>query len=179
MASISVYGYSTQIIAHPKGNPEEIASAEDKREDVLRPKCRELPPGSTSCPLLAVPLEIRTNIYNFVLPSAKNYKDKGTAWLRGSTAILGANRQIYHEAIEILYGSNTFIIDVGYDSITFAYQWVLPSGLVPKTTLALLNKFAKHNLALIRRYLIRVRKEQGSRRLNLYELNYDTRSSIN
>ena len=156
MAPISVYGYNTNMLAYPEGDPEREAFTEDSRDEVMRSKHHQLTPGSTSCPLLAVPLEIRASVYSFVLPAAIEHSDKGTAWLRGSIAILATNKQIYHEAVEMMYGINTFIIDVGYDFVTFAYQWILPSGLVPKTTIALLEKFPKRNLALIRRYLIRV-----------------------
>lgn len=114
------------------------------------------PQRSTSCPLLEVPVEVRNMIYQLVVPTTTQVQGKGTAWLRGSTAFLAVNKQIYNEAITIMYGTSTFVIDVRYNGISFAYQWMLPSGLVPKTTFVFPTKFAERNFTLIRRYQIRV-----------------------
>ena len=155
MAPMSVNGYSTQMLATTGRE----VFAYDERKDVVKPKYHELSPGSMSCPLLAVPPEIRFMIYSYALPTTmdhQDYADRVTAWLRGSIAILAANKQIYHEAIEIMYGANTFSIDVGYKTINFAYQWLLPCGRAPRTTIAFLDLVAKRNIALIRNCLIRV-----------------------
>ncbi len=135
MASVSVYGYDQRMLAAPC-NPR----PEDNKKNSPRPNLSQ---GSTNCPLLKLPLEIRINIYKHILPTTAHLKTKGTAWLRDNIALLATNKQIYAEAIKIMYGSSTFVIDVSYDSITFAYQWLLPSGLVPKTTLTFPQKFAE------------------------------------
>lgn len=96
-----------------------------------------------------------------IVPTTISIRGKGAVWVRGNIALLVVNKQIYHEAIQIVYGTSTFTIDVRYNAITFAYQWILPSGLVPKTTLVFPDRFAERNLAFIRRYQIRVHVVDG------------------
>ncbi len=151
MASISVYGYENQMLAALEEPCLENEGKGDKRLSY-----HKLPHGSTSCPLLRVPIEVRNNIYQFVVPTTTQIIGKGAAWLRGSISLLAVNKQIHNEAIKMMYGTSTFVIDVNFDSITFVYQWVLPSGLVPETSLAFPDKFVQHNLALIRKYQIRI-----------------------
>ncbi len=151
MASFSVYGYDKQMLP---ATTESSFDNEGKHGNGSSD--HERPHTSTSCPLLEMPVEVRNHIYQLVVPTTTQVQGKGTAWLRGSTAFLVVNKQIYFEAIKIMYGTSTFVIDVRYNAISFAYQWILPSGLVPKTTFVFPTKFAERNLALIRRYQIRV-----------------------
>lgn len=124
--SISVYGYNTAMLSESSpGAPEEQYSPEP-------PSYHHLGKNSNSCPLLdLLPLELRQQILNYVLPGTTVHKGKGIVWLRGHTAILAANKLLYREGIHTLYGKNTFVVDVNYDGINFAYQWLLPSGLCP------------------------------------------------
>lgn len=55
-----------------------------------------------------------------------------------------------------MYGRSTFVVDVVWDGVRFIYQWVLPTGLVPKQTFAFPDKLAERNLSLIRKLLIRI-----------------------
>lgn len=73
------------------------------------------------CHLLKLPTELRMHIFSFLLP------DKPiNAWLdaplrhdreRCTLSVLLVNRQINDEAMEVLYGSQPFIIGLGRDSI--------------------------------------------------------------
>ena len=109
----------------------------------------------THSPLLQLPLEIRIHIYSYLLPATISHPTKGAVWQRGNTAVLATNRQIYQETITLLYGNSTFSIDVEWDSITFKYQWILPSGLVPTRTMKFPDDFAVRNVSLMRRLKIR------------------------
>lgn len=111
---------------------------------------------SKKCALLALPFELRRGIYKHLLPRTVETGHKGTAWIRGNTAIMAANKQIYAEATAVMYGNSTFLLDIEWDRITFAYQWLLPTGLVPKRTLAFPDQLASRNVALIRRLHVRV-----------------------
>jgi len=106
--------------------------------------------------VLRLPLEVRRHIYSYLLPATVEHGSKGIVWRRGNVAILFVNKQIYQEAISMLYGNNTFIIDVEWDSISFKYQWLLPSGLVPSRTMKFPDDIAARNVPFIKRLHIRV-----------------------
>lgn len=107
-------------------------------------------------PVLQLPFEIRSLIYSSLLPTTLSHPSKGIVWRRGNVAILATNRQIYQETSKLLYGNNTFSIDVEWDSITFKYQWILPSGLVPTRTMKFPDDFVTRNVSLMKRFQIRV-----------------------
>ena len=88
------------------------------------------PPPESS--FLYLPLEIRQQIYRYLLPSTiRTASSTGIAWQRGHTSLLGTCRQVSEECADLLYGENTFALVVSYDRIVFRYRWVLPSGLEP------------------------------------------------
>lgn len=64
---------------------------------------------------LALPLELRQKIYNYLL--AHETERGSTIWRRGNTAILATNHQVHDEALELLYGHNTFHIEVKFKGI--------------------------------------------------------------
>ncbi|KZF20597.1 hypothetical protein L228DRAFT_249351 [Xylona heveae TC161] len=92
--------------------------------------------AASSSPLLRLPLELRNQIYSYLLPTTimvPGYTKKH-AWLRGHTAILATNRQLHEEAATEMYGNAMFELEVAWAGISFGYRWLLPSGLVPNRT---------------------------------------------
>ncbi|KAL6721216.1 hypothetical protein ACLMJK_000318 [Lecanora helva] len=70
-------------------------------------------------PFLRLPVEIRLQIYNLVLPYSEyniniqnSRKDSPVTWYPGNGSILFVNRQIYRETVEILYRENFFSLFV-------------------------------------------------------------------
>jgi hypothetical protein len=145
-------------------------------------------------PFLRLPIELRRQIYHYILPSTK-YVDHRSPWVagepsnlgshdavasmaqaglaspamlrrqrvghdviwrRGCIAILAVNKQIHDECVDIMYGENTFVLDVSFDSIKFRYKWLLPSQLIPSRTYCFLDHFSQRNLLHIRNYIINV-----------------------
>jgi hypothetical protein len=56
----------------------------------------------------------------------------------------------------MLYGTNTFEIDIKYDSITFRYSWLTKSGLKPKVLYSFPSYRFQRNIKRIRHYAINV-----------------------
>lgn len=109
---------------------------------------------------LRLPAELRFQIYEYLLPTTTRISskhDNGLVWLRGCTALLAVNRQISEECLELLYGHNTFVIEISYNRIDFRFRWLLPvSGLSPNTAFSFLDHFSQRNLQRIKKYLVHV-----------------------
>lgn len=92
------------------------------------------------CRLLALPTEIRQQIFSYVLPyTIKQEKRTGQSghdivWCRSSTALFAASKQLHQECSTLLYGDAMFDVSVWYDSIRLEFRQLLDSGLIPKTT---------------------------------------------
>lgn len=151
MESISVYGYTRDLLAAT--NP--MVQQQNDTVDEMK-SYHKLSEGAISCPLLDLPFELRLNIYSYLLPTTVELMEKGALWRRGNITILSANKQIYNEAIEAMYGNAIFAIDVSWDGVIFAYRRLLSSGLVPKSRLAFPACFAWRNLGLVRVMQIRI-----------------------
>ena len=151
MASIYVYGYDERMLAAPQK-----VSYESSQKIGSRSEYHRISTGSTRCPLLEMPAEIRTSIYKYLLPTTIDIGGKGTAWVRGSTALLATNKRIYHEAIAMMYGSSTFLLDLRYDSLTFTYRYALRSAIILSSDLRFPDSIAARNLVLIRRYCVHI-----------------------
>ena len=151
MASLSVYGYDQTMLNGPEKL--DFESGEELHKKIIS---LQVDGPSKKCALLALPFELRQGIYKYLLPTTVETGHKGIAWIRGNTAIMAANKQIYAEATTIVYGSSTFLLDVEWDCVTFAYQWLLPTGLVPKRTLAFPDSLTSRNVALFRKLHVRV-----------------------
>jgi hypothetical protein len=90
------------------------------------------------------------------LPNTSRKAGNEIVWRRGWIGLLSANRQIHEECADLIYGDNTFVIDVAYDSIKFRYRWLLPSNLTPSQSYSFLDHFSQRNLLRIRKYTINV-----------------------
>ncbi|KAI9730535.1 MAG: hypothetical protein M1834_005776 [Cirrosporium novae-zelandiae] len=97
-------------------------------------------------------------IYSYVLPHTICTKSNRIFWVRGNTSILAVNKQISEEAIDMLYGDSTFVIDVMFDDhgIRFDYQWILPNGLCPRRALTFPGDLALSNVAKIKKLYVRI-----------------------
>lgn len=149
-SQISVYGYDTSMLSE---------TVVINQPETMEPQKSDLQGFCTSpstCMILELPFEVRQEILKYMLPATIETRSKGVAWLRGHTAMLTVNKRLYSEGIRMMYGDTIFVIDVTWDSITFAYQWLLANGLVPKRTLAFPGKLAERNLANIRNVIVRV-----------------------
>jgi hypothetical protein len=141
---ISVYGYDTSMLSGNEVSNQQEMTVSQKSE------LQALSHSSRTCMILELPFELRKEILRYLLPATIETRSKGVAWLRGHTAILMVNKRLYSEGVRMMYGDSTFVIDVTWDSITFAYQWLLANGLVPKRTLAFPGKLAERNVANVR-----------------------------
>ncbi|KAF2756092.1 hypothetical protein EJ05DRAFT_512652 [Pseudovirgaria hyperparasitica] len=82
--------------------------------------------------------------------------DNGIVWQRGCTSLLAVNKQMHFECADQMYGTNTFVINISYNCIKFAYRWiVLASNLMPNRDLPFLG-FRIGYLARIRNYVVHV-----------------------
>ena len=83
--------------------------------------------------LQSVPLEIRRQIYSYILPYTirKHRQNEPPVWQLGSTTILAANRQIHEEAAEVMYGGSWFHFNVEYNKINFVFRYIKRDEYLP------------------------------------------------
>ncbi|KAL9008599.1 MAG: hypothetical protein Q9173_006291 [Seirophora scorigena] len=74
------------------------------------------------CLLLELPAEIRSMIFEYVLPTTFLHQDAGLRWKKGTTDLLAVSRKIHDEAAHVLYGQSTFVLDVRWDCIIQSYH---------------------------------------------------------
>jgi hypothetical protein len=77
-------------------------------------------------------------------------------WHRGHTALLATCHQIHDECASIVYGQNTFVIDVTFDKILFRQRWRTASNLTPCRAWPFMDHFSQRNLMRIRHYVVNV-----------------------
>lgn len=77
-------------------------------------------PSGDCCGLLSLSLELRHQIYSYLIPCT--YRDDRSnlmAWRRGNIKLLTINKQIYAEVVDMMYGDTTFFLEVDDGSVTF------------------------------------------------------------
>ena len=91
-------------------------------------------------------------------PSPRSDHETGNdvVWRRGFTSLLAVSKQIHEEAADMLYGENTFVIDVAFDKISFRYRWRTENGLTPSRTFDWLEHFSQRNLLRVKNYVVNV-----------------------
>lgn len=71
--------------------------------------------------LLQIPLELRQHIFSFVLPAVTGRPylrhGKEIGWIKGACDVLRVNKQIYQEAISVLYNNTIIEFDVNYKGV--------------------------------------------------------------
>lgn len=90
------------------------------------------------------------------MPRTNRETGNDIVWRRGCTNLLAVNRQIHEETTDMLYGENTFVVDVAFDSIDFRYRWRTANNLFPNRTYSFLQHFSQRNLLRIKNYVINV-----------------------
>jgi len=90
------------------------------------------------------------------LPRTERETGNDTVWRRGHTSLLAVSRHVHEEAADMLYGDNTFVIDVTFDAINFRYRWRTANNLTPNRTYLFLDHFSQRNLLRIRNYVVNV-----------------------
>jgi hypothetical protein len=90
------------------------------------------------------------------LPRAERETGNDIVWRRGSTSLLAVSRQIHEEAADMLYGDNTFVVDVMFDAVNFRYRWRTANNLTPNRTYQFLDHFSQRNLLRIKNYIVDV-----------------------
>ncbi|KAF2638992.1 hypothetical protein P280DRAFT_403806 [Massarina eburnea CBS 473.64] len=90
------------------------------------------------------------------LPRSDREIGNEIVWRRGCTAILLANHQVHDECVDAIYGDNTFVIDVTFDSIKFRQRWRTANNLTPSRSYAFLDHFSQRNLIRIKNYVVNV-----------------------
>lgn len=84
-----------------------------------------------------------------------------TLWRRGCTTLLCVNKQIYREAIDILYGENAFSLVISYDSIDCHFAWQLPSGLRPQGHFNIDRWFLNGHIRRLRNIVVTIKHLDG------------------
>ena len=136
----------------PSELPKPKEKSVDRSASDFSPKLKK---ESMDCALLSLPPEIRQEILRYLLPSTIE-TDLGPVWLRGQTAILRANKHLHSEGIRMMYGNNTFVVNVTWNAIHFAYKWLTSAGLVPIRTLAFPERLAQGNVSRIRNLMVQI-----------------------
>ncbi|KAH7087607.1 hypothetical protein FB567DRAFT_525334 [Paraphoma chrysanthemicola] len=90
------------------------------------------------------------------MPRTDRETGNDIVWRRGCTNVLAVNRQIHEETTDMLYGDNTFVVDVTFDAINFRYRWRTANNLTPNRTYPFLEHFSQRNLLRIKNYVINV-----------------------
>ncbi|MCJ1315832.1 hypothetical protein MMC15_001152 [Xylographa vitiligo] len=160
MEPISVYGYDHRMLEqHLPSNRKSLPSPSKNPtpEDTSSPSSSR-PPNR----LLALPPELRAQILRYLLPrslSATHLSDP-PVWLRGTTAILATCRLLHAQGLPLLYSHNVFALNVVWDCCTFAYRYFSHSSaahpLIAPRTMAFPDDLAPRNVALMRKFQIRV-----------------------
>jgi len=111
--------------------------------------------------LLRLPLEIRQQIYTYVLPSNKARSDiSDGGWISGNVTVLRASRQVYAEAIAVLFANVTFHIRVERDCVLFIKTYHFLDGRILKVPLSVRYAFPEalgRNLWRVQRVAIQIK----------------------
>ena len=93
--------------------------------------------GKKPLPFLQLPREVRDQIYSYALRTSMNIKPEfhdihslslqHSPWKPASPAICLVNRQIYAEAMEVLYSKNTFCFSNPSELLSFEDQIGIPN----------------------------------------------------
>ena len=146
--------------------------------DELQQRCRSPASQRPKFPLLRLPLELRQQILNYLLPCTQPFRGSGlrllrsqtfgqknakmresghsVIWQRGNTSVFCVCKQLHDECAELLYGTNAFLLIVSYTGITFQFRWLLRSGLAPSRSHPFLKLLPERYMKLIRRVLVTV-----------------------
>lgn len=78
-------------------------------------------------------------------------------WTRTDLNLLLVDKRTYNECIGVLYGENTFVVDVKFDSVMFRYHWwVVPSYVTPTRWHPFGTLLSDENRKKIKRLIIHI-----------------------
>lgn len=77
-------------------------------------------------------------------------------WQRGNIDILRVCRQLHDECAELIYGTNTFLLFISYQGISFRFRWLLPSGLAPSRNYPFLELLSERYIRLVKKVSVSV-----------------------
>ncbi|KAI4154640.1 MAG: hypothetical protein LQ340_001545 [Diploschistes diacapsis] len=153
---MSIYGQDTRMLdiiypppSYPPSNPVSTPLSE----------CNDPSIPTSKCHFFTLPLELRQQIYSYILPYTSFITSIGTGgivWYRGNTTILAASRLLHEECAAQLYGSSVFSLCVTWDCTIFDFRWVHPLGLLPKRRMPFPEGFSNRSLKLMRRFFVRI-----------------------
>lgn len=159
MTSISVYGYDPEMAV-----TQDTPCGEEKIIPSNVVKGHKLNTGSVSCPFLELPYEVRAHINDYILPYTIRHTTYGALWYRATAPVWSVNRQLYNECISLFYEKCTFRVEVGYDSLSFRFQWAQEGSqgvLYPKRIYKFPDRIAPRNRPLLRRFEIHLHQVES------------------
>lgn len=148
----SVYGYDTSMLDCVRTQRSECRNDPQASDSLFRNRM-DVP---DRCRLLELPAEIRSEIFNYVLPETMNHGSKGLCWIKGTTALLAVSKQIHDEASYQMYSTATFLLNTVWDCTTFECRCLLPSGLTPIRTYAFPDKLSPRYTQFIQDFKIKI-----------------------
>ncbi|KAH6622169.1 hypothetical protein C7974DRAFT_217365 [Boeremia exigua] len=86
-------------------------------------------------------------------------------WRRGCAALLAVSKQVHEEAAEIMYGENTFVVDITGGETAFRYKWLCENGEKGCKQISLLGNFSMRNLMRIRNFMVNVESVAADKRI--------------
>lgn len=115
--------------------------------------------------LMALPLEIRLQIYAYLLPHTEVvwtiYGKRATVWRQGNITLLMVSRQMSAEAADVMYGNASFVVEVDFDNIVFRPRIMCKSGTMSPKTPPFLDTVRADNMRRIRRLAISIQHVDG------------------
>ncbi|KAK7190068.1 hypothetical protein DPSP01_006365 [Paraphaeosphaeria sporulosa] len=90
------------------------------------------------------------------LPRSDREVGNEIVWRLGCISLLSTCHEIHDECVDMIYGDNTFVIDVSFDTIKFRQRWHTANNLTPGRSYAFLDHFSQRNLMKIKNYIVNV-----------------------
>ncbi|KAF1971812.1 hypothetical protein BU23DRAFT_173297 [Bimuria novae-zelandiae CBS 107.79] len=90
------------------------------------------------------------------LPRSDREVGNEIVWRLGCTSLLSTCHQIHDECVNLIYGTDIFVIDVSFDTIKFRQRWRTANNLTPGRSYAFLDHFSQRNLMKIKNYIVNV-----------------------
>ncbi|KAL8646231.1 MAG: hypothetical protein Q9210_006257 [Variospora velana] len=83
------------------------------------------------CLLLHLPAEIRSMIFEYVLPTTLVSERKGLRWKKGTTNVLAISKKVHDEAAHIMYSQSTFGLKLHRDCIIHGFHEIGNNPILP------------------------------------------------